>query len=690
MRRAGPGHAPGWAPLPVQYADYTLWQQDWLGVESDPDSVTAAQLAYWRQALAGLPEVVSLPTDRPRPAVPSYRGDGVDVRIDAQTWAGVKALAAAHGATVSMVLQAAMAVVLHRAGAGEDVALGTPIAGRMDPALDELVGFFVNTWVLRVGVNPALQFGEVLAQVRNTALDAYGNQDVPFELLVERLNPSRSTSHHPLFQVLVVFQNNVRPEVVLDGAAIEPLSMDTHTAKFDLDFQLSEVLGEAAGAPMCAGTVTYATDLFDRSTIERLVGWFGRVIEAVVADSSVVVGEVALLDGGERELVLDRWSGADVGAPVGLGPELLAAAVASDPDGLAVVDGVRQWSYRELDEASNRLARVLIEAGVGPERAVGVAMGRCAELVVAWWAVLKAGGIYVPVDRTHPEARVAMVLDAAGAVCVLSCGADVVAGAGARPVVRVDGSGRLGCVSADPVTDAQRLAPQSVDDAAYVIFTSGSTGTPKGVTVTHAGLLGWAAAQRERFGLSAHSRVLMVAAPTFDASVGEWLLAVASGAALVVAAAGFLCRGGVDRAAARAARRCGDLDSDGAGDPGSGPAGRVEHGDRGGGGRSGGVGGGVGAGAADVQRLRPQRGHHLGDVCVAEGGAAGADRGSDRRSRCVGARWAVQPGPGRDGRRVVSGWACAGAWLRGSSGVDRGSVRGQPVRGSRGADVSHR
>ena len=417
-RRAG--HAPGWAPLPVQYADYTLWQQDWLGVESDPDSVTAAQLAYWRQALAGLPEVVSLPTDRARPAVPSYRGDGVDVRIDAQTWAGVKALAAAHGATVSMVLQAAMAVVLHRAGAGEDVALGTPIAGRMDPALDELVGFFVNTWVLRVGVNSALRFGEVLAQVRNTALDAYGNQDVPFELLVERLNPSRSTSHHPLFQVLVVFQNNVRPDVVLDGASIEPLSMDTHTAKFDLDFQLSEVTGEAAGAPMCAGTVTYATDLFDRSTIERLVGWFGRVIEAVVADSSVVVGEVALLDGGERALVLDRWSGADVTAAVGLGPELLAAAVAADPDGLAVVDGVRQWSYRELDEASNRLARVLIEAGVGPERAVGVAMGRCAELVVAWWAVLKAGGIHVPVDRTHPEARVAMVLDAAGAVCVLS------------------------------------------------------------------------------------------------------------------------------------------------------------------------------------------------------------------------------------------------------------------------------
>ncbi|WP_319458340.1 non-ribosomal peptide synthetase, partial [Mycobacterium sp. RTGN4] len=235
-RRAG--RAPGWAPLPVQYADYTLWQQDWLGVESDPDSVTATQLGYWRQELAGLPEVVSLPTDRARPAVPSYRGDGVTMGIDAQTWAGVKALAAAHDVTVSMVLQAAMAVLLHRAGVGEDVALGTPAAGRMDPALDELVGFFVNTWVLRVGVSSQQRFDEVLEQVRSKALDAFGNQDVPFELLVERLNPTRSASHHPLFQVAMVFQNNVRPEVALDGATIEPLSMDTHTAKFDLDFDL--------------------------------------------------------------------------------------------------------------------------------------------------------------------------------------------------------------------------------------------------------------------------------------------------------------------------------------------------------------------------------------------------------------------------------------------------------------------
>ena len=412
------GRAPQWASLPVQYVDYTLWQRELLGQESEPDSVIAGQLRYWRDELAGLPEVVSLLPDRARPPVLSYRGDGVDVRIDAPVWAGVKQLAAAHNATVSMVLQAAMAVLLHRVGAGEDIVVGSPIAGRLDEALDDLIGFCVNTWVLRVGVTSAQRFSDVLAQVRQKALNAYGNQDVPFERLVEQLNPVRSTAHHPLFQVSMAFQNTVRLEVALDGVSVEQIAVSTDTAKFDLDFQLLEVLTDDRAAPMATGTVSYATDLFDRATIERFVGWFGRLIEAVADDASVVVGDVPLLDRGERDLVLSEWAGAGVGAPVGVAPQLLAAAVAADPDAVAVVDGARELSYRELDEWSTRLARVLIEAGVGPERAVGVAMDRCVELVVAWWAVVKAGGAYVPVDRAHPVERNATVLDAVDRRCV--------------------------------------------------------------------------------------------------------------------------------------------------------------------------------------------------------------------------------------------------------------------------------
>ncbi len=532
------GRAPSWAPLPVQYADYTLWQQEWLGAESDPDSVIAGQLAYWQRELADLPEVVSLSADRARPPVPSYRGDVVEVRIDPPVWADVKALAAAHNATASMFFQAVTAVLLHRAGAGEDVAIGSPIAGRSDAALDDLVGFFVNTWVLRVAVNSAHRFSDVLERVRQKALDAYSNQDVPFELLVERLNPVRSGAHHPLFQVICAFQNNARPEMVaLDGVSVEPLAADTRTAKFDLDIQLSEVPTEDPAAPMAAGAVSYATDLYDRSTIERFVAWFGRMVEAVVADASVVVGEVSLLDRGERDLVLSRWSGAGMGAPVGVAPQLLAAAVAADPDAVAIIDGSRQLSYRELDEWSTRLARALIDAGVGPERAVGVAIERSAELVVAWWAVAKAGGVYVPVDRDHPVERVAQVLNSAGVVRVLTCGSDDMAGAGIRPVLRIDAldlSGR----SASVITDADRLAPLTASDAAYVIFTSGSTGVPKGVLVSHEGVLGWAAALPESCRLDADKRVLMVASTTFDASVCEMLLAAGSGAALVVAPAG--------------------------------------------------------------------------------------------------------------------------------------------------------
>nr|WP_231996353.1 non-ribosomal peptide synthetase [Mycobacterium scrofulaceum] len=527
------GLAPSWAELPVQYVDYTLWHQDLLGDESDPDSVAARQLRYWQSELAGLPEIVSLPPDHVRPPEPSYRGDEVEMLIEPTSWAGVKQLAAAHNATASMVLQAVMAVLLQRVGVGDDVVLGTPIAGRSDRALSDLVGFFVNTWVLRVQVDPTCRFTDVLARVRDKALDAYSNQDVPFERLVEQLNPARSAAHHPLFQVLMVLQNNARPDAfAIDGLAVEQWAVPTRAARFDLDFELVEVPTDDPAAPRAAGSVTYATDLFDRATIERLVDRFGRVLDAAVTDPSVVVGEISLMDCGEAELVQSAWAGTGVDARVGVAPQLLAAAVAAGPDAMAVVDGTRSMSYRELDVASTRLARVLIEAGVGAEGAVAVAMDRCLELVVTWWAVVKAGGTYVPVDPTHPVERITTVLDTVNAICVVTRDADTVAGAGDRRVLRVDRVD-LTARSADPITDADRLAPLTANSTAHVVFTSGSTGTPKGVAVSHGGLLE-IAALGERFGLDAGTRLLMLAAATFDVSIGELLLAVGSRAALVV------------------------------------------------------------------------------------------------------------------------------------------------------------
>jgi hypothetical protein len=360
---------------------------------------------------------------------------------------------------------------------------------------------------------------------------------------------------------------------------------------------------------MAVGPVTYATDLYDRSSIERLIGWFGRVIEAVVGDASVVVGDVSLLDRGERDLLLSGWSGAGVGAPVGVAPALLAAAVAADADAVAVVDGARAVSYRELDAWSTRLARVLIEAGVGPERAVGVAMDRCVELVVAWWAVVKAGGVYVPVDTAHPVERIATVLDAAGVVCVLTCGANEVAGAGARPVLRIDELD-VSARSAQAITDADRLAPLTVANTAYVIYTSGSTGVPKGVAVSHAGLLGWPAAD---------------------------VIGGGVGGDLGGGTAAGVCRRGADRFAGEPAGQRGIFDPDGAVDAGSGPAGRVGHADGRRGGLPGGVGGRLGAKSADVQRVWAQRGHHLGHLCAAVRGAADRHRHPHRRGVRVGA-----------------------------------------------------
>uniref|UniRef100_UPI0005A677E9 condensation domain-containing protein n=1 Tax=Streptacidiphilus carbonis TaxID=105422 RepID=UPI0005A677E9 len=305
------GGAPGWVELPVQYVDYTLWQRELLGEESDPGSVLSEQVAYWRGELAGVPQPLQLPVDRPRPPAASHRGDMVEFPIEPELLAGVEDLARERGLTVPMVLQAALAVLLHRLGGGDDIPLGASIAGRTEEEFNDLVGFFVNTWVLRVDLSGNPSFEELLGRVRDKAVAAYDHQDAPFERLVESLNPERSTAYHPLFQTMFTWQNDARIDLDLPGLQTRLEALPTPTAKFDLEFNFAS---DAVGPGMRCN-LEYATDLFDRGTVEGLAARFVRVLRVLVGAPGVRVAVVEVLEPVERELVLRGFNGTGVSVP---------------------------------------------------------------------------------------------------------------------------------------------------------------------------------------------------------------------------------------------------------------------------------------------------------------------------------------------------------------------------------------
>ncbi len=349
------GQAPGWAPLAVQYVDYTLWQRAQLGDLDDSHSRIAAQLAYWEQALAGMPERLQLPTDRPYPPVADYRGARVAVDWPAELQQRVARVAREHNATSFMVIQAALAVLLAKLSASSEVAVGFPIAGRRDPALDELVGFFVNTLVLRVDLAGDPTVAELLAQVRGRSLAAYEHQDVPFEVLVERLNPTRSLTHHPLVQVMLAWQNFAGQDndpaagLALGDLQVTPLPVDTRTARMDLTFSLAERWSEAGEPAGISGAVEFRTDVFDADSIEALIERLQRVLVAMTADPARRLSSVDLLDAGEHAR-LDGWGNRAVltqpaTAPVSI-PVLFAAQVARTPEAVAISCGGRSWTYR--------------------------------------------------------------------------------------------------------------------------------------------------------------------------------------------------------------------------------------------------------------------------------------------------------------------------------------------------------
>ena len=476
------GQPPEWAPLPVQYVDYTLWQRAQLGELQDPDSRIAAQLAYWQDALAGLPQRLQLPTDRPYPLVADHRGAQVAIDWSAELQQQVRRVAREHNATSFMVIQAALAVLLSKLSASSDVAVGFPIAGRVDPALDELVGFFVNTLVLRVEMVGDPTVAELLGQVRQRGLAAYEHQDLPFEVLVERLNPTRSLNHHPLFQVAFTWQNNQPATLALGDLQATPIPADTHTARMDLTFSLAERFTEAGEPAGIGGALEFRTDVFDADSIEVLIERFERVLAALTADPTRRLSSIDVLGTGEQTR-LDRLGNRAVlarpaPAPMSI-PAVFAAQRAHAPEAVAVRFDGRSTTYRELDEASNRLAHMLVGHGAGPGQCVALLLERSAGAVIAVLAVLKSGAAYLPIDPMHPRERIGFVLaDAAPVAALTTSGlADRLDDCGVR-VIDIDDP-HIGSL---PSTD---LPGPAFGDIAYVIYTSGTTGLPKGVAITH-------------------------------------------------------------------------------------------------------------------------------------------------------------------------------------------------------------
>ncbi|MBB5939650.1 non-ribosomal peptide synthetase, partial [Streptomyces zagrosensis] len=531
------GAQPAWSALPVQYADYTLWQHELLGDPSDPKSLFAQQYAYWERQLAELPEQVTVPTDRPRPAVISYAGDAAHFRLDAELHRAVSDLARASGATVYMVLQASMAALLTRLGAGTDIPVGSGVAGRTDEKLGELIGLFVNTLVMRTDTAGDPAFAELLARVRESALAAYTHQDVPFDTLVERLNPQRSTAYHPMFQIALVLQNNEEAHFDLPELRVTAEHADTGTARYDMLLSVSESFRDRVEPNGVDITVEYATALYDRGTVEAFIARWARLMRALVADPALRIGSPDLLSPAERERLIDAYGqgrqGSRALAEQTL-PDLFQAQVDRSPGAAAVSDGSTSWSYAELNARANQIAHWLIGRGIGPEQLVGVALPRSAEQIAVIFGVLKAGAAYLPIDPAYPADRIGyMTADARPALLLTntetapSLPRELVA-----DLVLIDAVETLdawrAAADTDPVTALVPAHP------AYVIYTSGSTGRPKGVAVTHTGFAALRATHTQRCAPAVGCRVLQFASPSFDAAVWELVMALTSGGTLVI------------------------------------------------------------------------------------------------------------------------------------------------------------
>ncbi|MDZ5722855.1 non-ribosomal peptide synthetase DhbF [Bacillus sp. SXabc123] len=520
------GKAPEWAPLAVQYADYALWQQELLGSGDDPNSLIAGQLAFWKETLKNLPDQLELPNDYSRPAEPSHDGDTIHFRIEPELHKRLQQLARTNRVSLFMVLQSGLAALLTRLGAGTDIPIGSPIAGRNDDALGDLVGLFINTLVLRTDTSGDPSFRELLDRVREVNLSAYENQDLPFERLVEVLNPARSRATHPLFQIMLAFQNTPDAELHLPDMESSLRIHSVGSAKFDLTLEISENR-LADGTPNgLEGLLEYSTDLFKRETAQALADRLMRLLEAAESDPDQQIGNLDILAPEERSNMATDWQNVSEKIPHASLPEQFEKQAALSPDAIAVVYEDQSLSYAELNERANRLARMLISEGVGPEQIVALALPRSLEMAVGLLAVLKAGAAYLPLDPDYPADRIAFMLEDAQPAFIMTNtkAAEHIPPAENVPKIVLDDpklSEKLNTYPAENPNNADRIQPLSPLNTAYVIYTSGSTGVPKGVMIPHQNVTRLFAATDHWFHFSSDDIWTMFHSYAFDFSVWE-------------------------------------------------------------------------------------------------------------------------------------------------------------------------
>lgn len=520
------GRSPEWAPLAVQYADYALWQQELLGNEDDPNSLIAGQLAFWKETLKNLPDQLELPTDYSRPAEPSHDGDTIHFRIEPEFHERLQELARANRVSLFMVLQSGLAALLTRLGAGTDIPIGSPIAGRNDDALGDLVGLFINTLVLRTDTSGDPSFRELLDRVREVNLAAYDNQDLPFERLVEVLNPARSRATHPLFQIMLAFQNTPDAELHLPDMESSLRINSVGSAKFDLTLEISEDR-LADGTPNgMEGLLEYSTDLFKRETAQALADRLMRLLEAAESDPDEQIGNLDILAPEERSSMVADWQSVSEKIPHACLPEQFEKQAALRPDAIAVVYENQALNYAELNERANRLARMMISEGVGPEQFVALALPRSLEMAVGLLAVLKAGAAYLPLDPDYPADRIAFMLKDAQPAFIMTNtkAANHIPPVENVPKIVLDDSElaeKLNTYPAENPKNKDRTQPLSPLNTAYVIYTSGSTGVPKGVMIPHQNVTRLFAATEHWFRFSSDDIWTMFHSYAFDFSVWE-------------------------------------------------------------------------------------------------------------------------------------------------------------------------